>query len=226
MRMVSAVALALCLAAASSTQGVAWASSRPLTPAPAPSADAAPAAPPGDMLADERSAVHAVNAFWKDTLKGYQPPEVRGGYTGTNGPSCAGKPAVPGNAFYCKPEDYLAWDQGLMSLGYQRIGNAWVYLIIAHEWGHAIQARVKKSLVSQAAELQADCLAGAALTGAVKKGLLGAEPSDAEQIEQTLTVSADKSTWTNTRDHGNSRQRIEAYKLGQRSGVDGCFGTN
>lgn len=178
------------------------------------------------MLADERSAVHAVNTFWKDTLKDYQSPKVRGGYTGTNGPSCAGKPAVEGNAFYCKPEDYLAWDQGLMTLGYQRIGNAWVYLIIAHEWGHAIQARVKKSLVSQAAELQADCLAGAALTGAVKKGLLGAEPSDNEQIEQTLTVSADKSAWTNTRDHGNSGQRIDAYKLGQRSGVDGCFGTN
>jgi predicted metalloprotease len=214
--------LALCLAAASSTQGVAFASSRQHPPLP--SADVAPMSPPGDMLADERSAVHAVDAFWKETLKGYQSPEVRGGYTGTDGPSCAGKPAVQGNAFYCKPEDFLAWDQGLMSLGYQRIGNAWVYLIIAHEWGHAIQARVQKSRVSQAAELQADCLAGAALTGAVKKGLLGAEPSDAEQIEQTLTVSADKSAWTNTRDHGNARQRIEAYKLGQSRGVDGCFG--
>jgi uncharacterized protein len=180
------------------------------------------------MLTDERTAVNAVNQFWTRHFseyfgRAYHAPKVIGGYTAGNGPRCGGAPAEDFNAFYCKPSDYLAWDQALMSAGYDKIGNAWVYLIIAHEWGHAIQARVNRSLVSQAGELQADCLGAAALTGAVRDGTLQAEPTDAEQISQTLAAAADKYPWTSNRDHGDAAQRSRAFNLGKSQGVKACL---
>jgi predicted metalloprotease len=220
----SVLVLVLCLAPASLANGVAFASSAPLTPAPGA---AAPAAVSDELLADERAAVIAVDAFWRDEYKdNYQPPQVRGHYTQVNAPSCAGKRLAPDNAFYCHPHDFVAWGQDLMIEGYQRIGNAWVFLIIAHEWGHAMQARVNKAYVSRAAELQADCLAGAALTGAVAKGVLVAQPSAAEHIEQTLAAIGDRFPWASAEDHGNALERVRAYRLGQRGGRAACFGTS
>ena len=129
---------------------------------------------------DERTAVSITNEFWSrwfdDQGLRYVPPEVAGGYVGTRGPSCAGEPSVPGNAYYCPHGNFLAWDEDLMRAGYNQIGDAWVYLVIAHEWGHAIQAQLPDRFVSQAVELQADCLAGAALHGAAQEDLVRIEP--------------------------------------------------
>jgi predicted metalloprotease len=183
---------------------------------------------PEGMLRDQRAAVAAVDGYWKRHFaehfgKRYHSPLVVGGYLGGRGPSCDGRRPLPLNAFYCRPEDFLTWDQALMSAGYRRIGRAWVYLIIAHEWGHAIQARLSRRMVSVAAELQADCLAGAELAGAQRDGTLVGEPGDAEQIARTLTAVSDAYPWTKQTDHGNAKQRITAYRRGFQSGVPACF---
>ena len=205
-------------------------------PPPEPFANAAPAdtdaAPDGDvaMDKDEQTAVNAVNGFWTRHFsqyfhgKTYHSPKVIGAYDSVaDGPSCGGQPAQANNAFYCHPGDYLAWDQSLMRSGYQQIGNAWVYLIIAHEWGHAIQDRAGKRRVSQADELQADCFAGAALTGAVHDGGLNYSPNDGQRLGQSLAAAADKTPWTSSKDHGNAQQRIGAYNLGVNGGVPACI---
>ena len=88
---------------------------------------------------------------------------------------------------------------------------------------HAIQARLSRRMVSVAAELQADCLAGAELAGAQRDGTLAGEPGDAEQIARTLTALSDAYPWTKQTDHGNSEQRITAYRRGFQSGVPACF---
>jgi len=111
-----------------------------------------------DSLAgDERAAVGVTDAFWQQEFpatfgRSYRSPEVKGGYRGDNGPTCGGQQSVAFNAFYCPSEDFLAWDENLMAAGYRQIGDAWVYLIIAHEWGHAIQARLDRGRVSMAAD--------------------------------------------------------------------------
>jgi len=133
--------------------------------------------PPG-MARDEQIAVAVVDGFWKRHFaeyfgRKYHSPLVVGDYLGGRGPSCDGRRPLSMNAFYCKPQDFLAWDPRLMAAGYGKIGRAWVYLIIAHEWGHTIQARVNRRLVSVASELQADCLAGAELAGAQRDGPAG-----------------------------------------------------
>lgn len=184
---------------------------------------------PTDSGSAERVAVAAVNAYWQREFpelghRAYSPPRVTGSYQGTAGPSCDGQPSQAMNAFYCDDGDFLAWDEGLMTTGFRQVGASWVYLIIAHEWGHAIQARLRHREVSVAMELQADCFAGAALAGAQQSGLL-ALPSDASsQLGRTLTENADRYPWTKSSDHGNASQRIGAFNTGVRAGPTACLG--
>jgi predicted metalloprotease len=181
------------------------------------------------LAGDVRGAVGATDAFWRQVFpeefgRSYRSPRVVGGYRGQNGPSCGGQPSVPFNAFYCPSQDFLAWDENLMAAGYERIGDAWVYLIIAHEWGHAIQARLERSQVSVAAELQADCFAGATLFGAAERGLLTIERGDTEELSQTLAAVADDYPWTNESDHGDARERTSAFSRGAaRADVQDCI---
>jgi predicted metalloprotease len=182
-----------------------------------------------DSLAgDERLAVGATDAFWRQQFpetfgRSYRSPEVKGGYRGENGPTCGGQRSVAFNAFYCPSGDFLAWDENLMAAGYRQIGDAWVYLIIAHEWGHAIQARVQRDQVSVAAELQADCLAGATLFGAADRGLVQLEPGDTEELSQTLAAVADDFPWTEESDHGDARERTNSFSRGAQDGVEACL---
>lgn len=198
--------------------------------APAAVADpASPVAPaPVTLATAEHSAVKVVDGFWKRHFaeifgREYTSPQVKGGYLGTNGPACGTQPAIAFNAFYCRPGDFLAWDENLMSTGFQKVGDSWVYLVIAHEWGHAIQARIKRGLTSISVELQADCLAGATLQGAANDGLVTVEPGDAQELARTLEAAADDYPWTNQRDHGDAQQRISSFNTGAAKGVKACF---
>jgi uncharacterized protein len=203
--------------------------SPPAPPASAPSGVDRPVSTDSDQRdVDERAAVRAVDTYWRrhftdQTGRPYDSPQVAGPYTGTSGPTCAGQPSVPGNAFYCPTGDFLAWDEELMQAGYDRIGDAWVYLIIAHEWGHAVQARLRRGQVSVAAELQADCLAGVALQGSVDDGELSLEAGDAREIQQTLVVVSDAFPWTDESSHGNAQQRISAFSAGASDGLRACI---
>ena len=131
--------------------------------------------------------------------------------------------SVAFNAFYCPSEDFIAWDEDLLAAGFEQIGDAWIYLIIAHEWAHAIQARLQRDQVSVAAELQADCLAGATLIGAARSGDLFFQAGDEAELEQTLIAVADEFPWTDERDHGNARERIGAFQTGLQNGVPACI---
>ncbi|GAA2425203.1 hypothetical protein GCM10010191_41770 [Actinomadura vinacea] len=208
-------------------------------PAPArrtasPASPAAPRTPAVDeaaMRRDIQIARQVVDGFWRrhwsEYFTGvYRAPLVRGGYDGNvpnSGPTCAGRPAAKNNAFYCNPQDYIAWDLNLMRAGYAK-GDSWVYLIIAHEWGHAVQNRLKNSLVARQKELQADCLAGAALYGAAEKDrTLRIEPGDREELIDGFKVVGDDTPWTNPGDHGDAFERIENFSKGRTGGVKSCF---
>jgi hypothetical protein len=196
---------------------------------PTPADRTVPAVDRDAMQEDEETAVKAVDSFWhrhftQEFGRPYQSPRVAGSYTGTNGPPCGGEPeSVPFNAVYCRPGDFVAWDDDLMAAGYSQIGDAWVYLIIAHEWGHAIQARLSSDRVSVAAELQADCLAGATLKGAADDGVIEIEPGDSEEIAKTLAAVADDYPWTNEGDHGSAEERTSAFNTGVEGGVSACI---
>jgi uncharacterized protein len=96
---------------------------------------------------------------------------------------------------------------------------------LAHEWVHAIVDQLDQSSQAQAAELQADCLAGAALYGAVADGTLLLQPGDEAEITNGLTGLADQTSWTSSDDHGDPFQRITAFNAGRTGGVPACMPT-
>jgi len=185
-----------------------------------------------ELAEDIQAAQDVTDAWWalhwKDFFTGqYTPPNVVGlydGYDEANAPVCFGEKLPPGNAFYCPDGDYVAWDKTLLELGYE-IGDAWPYLIIAHEWGHAIQADLSMDLQSEQYELQADCLAAAVLYGAASDTppTLEFDPGDEKEIVDGLNFIADEAPWGMSGDHGDSFQRIEAFNLGRTDGVPGCL---
>jgi len=181
-------------------------------------------------------AAAVVNQYWTDHFTGYfggsyAPPELLPG-------SSVGVPGVydsdvervmcgqgtidPVNATYCIPEDFIVADNNFLQLQHE-IGDSFVWFAAAHEWGHAIQARLQPQYVPQWVELQADCFAGAALTGAAADGTLQWENGDNQELFTALDLVADKTPWTNTRDHGDTSQRVESFNHGVASGPLGCL---
>jgi predicted metalloprotease len=185
-----------------------------------------------EMFDDADVAVQVVDAFWArhwaDVFTGtYTSPEVYGGYIGSEGsPACGGEVEdMSGNAFYCNPDDYVAWDWELLASQFldESIGDAFVYMVIAHEWGHAIQADLDSSLWWASRELQADCFAGAELAGAIADGDLLFESGDRGEIFESLVSVADEFEWGDSSDHGTADERIEAYQRGEAGGVAACL---
>jgi predicted metalloprotease len=101
-------------------------------------------------------------------------------------------------------------------------GDAWVYLVVAHEWAHAIQNRLSESSQSVSAELQSDCLAAAVLYGSASDEELQFEEGDEKEIVRALSDLADELPWTSSADHGNAFQRVDAFSRGRSGGVESC----
>ena len=187
-----------------------------------------------DALADDLAdAERIVNMYWEthwgEFFSGsYDPPTVLGLYDGSDpaqAPTCDGEPLEAYNAVYCPAEDFVAWDANLLVDGADLIGDSWVYLVIAHEWGHAVQARLDPSLVPLALELQADCLGAAAIFGAVADQTLTLEEGDEREMISSLNALADEMAWTMVSDHGDPFQRVEWFTLGRNGGVQACIDT-
>ncbi|MCC9173238.1 neutral zinc metallopeptidase [Arthrobacter sp. zg-Y179] len=183
-----------------------------------------------ELVADMETAQKITDQFWRTHWREffagrYTSPTVVGLYDGrdpSSAPTCAGEPLASENAFYCPPEDYVAWDLSLMARGFE-FGDAWPYLVIAHEWGHAIANRLDASLRFQAGELQADCLAGATLFGAAADGTIAFEKGDQEELVTSLSSLGGDIPWTDTEDHGDSFERVENFNVGRTKGVLACF---
>ncbi|MFD9166547.1 neutral zinc metallopeptidase [Streptomyces sp. NPDC059558] len=179
---------------------------------------------------DIDAAVSGVDAYWKKHWQefftgAYSSPTVYGGYDGASAvePQCGGNPPLVNNAFYCRDgTDFLAWDTHLMENGYAA-GDVYVYFIIAHEWGHAVQERLDVSLRDVALELQADCIAGAELNGAAQDGTISFEEGDAEELGQAIKSTADGFPWNKATDHGDVDQRISYFNTGRQGGITACL---
>jgi predicted metalloprotease len=183
-----------------------------------------------EILDDVEDAESAVDDYWDDHWSefftgDYRSPNIVGVFDGTDRdstPDCGGVPLAPNNAYYCGLGDFLAYDIGLLERS-EDLGDGFLYLVVAHEWGHAVQARLDTSLIAPRLELQADCLAGAAIYGAEADGRLRFEEDDQEEITDSLVTLADDTPWTDVGDHGNASERIGAFNVGRDDGVEGCL---
>ena len=212
----------------------------PTTTTPPPPPDVEIAGSDGSELNDViGNAIVDLEAFWTDAYpeayqEDYEP--LSGGLfaidstTDASTVPCATGPDITellDNAFYCPPSDAVVWDQErFMPDLAERYGDFTVAVVIAHEWGHAIQDRAQFSGASVTTELQADCFAGA--------WVAHVDDGDSERFSVT-TDDLDESLAgvLSLRDapggfaddpsaHGSGFDRVGAFQDGFQDGVTRC----
>jgi predicted metalloprotease len=186
------------------------------------------------------NAIADIQAFWTQQMPGvfgkpYKP--VSAFYSvdpskGTTAPCTSSPSDIRGNAFYCPTRDIVAYDRvNLFPQLSQRFGDFLVAMVLAHEWGHAIQHRT--SLPSDrtiVVETQADCYAGA-WTKAAVTGNAPHFQIDRQQLDQALAgyllfrdpVGANQNDQSA---HGNAFDRISAFQEGYEQGAKHCAAFN
>ncbi|MFQ1001457.1 neutral zinc metallopeptidase [Modestobacter sp. SSW1-42] len=244
--LVASVALTGC--AATLIEGVA-------TPEAGARADVAPADFPIIGAADDdvdrgaRNALADLNTYWGEQFPetfGQEFTPLTGGYFSVdpddldparypNGQIGCGQEieAVTGNAFYCSSEpgepggDAIQYDRaflGELADGYGRFIPA---LVMAHEFGHAVQGRVGYPVErSINVETQADCFAGAwtawVASGAAPHNSI--RPGELDDVLRGYLLLRDP-VGTGTREeqaHGSYFDRVSAFQQGFDDGPVAC----
>ena len=181
-----------------------------------------------------------LESFWSETMPAqwgidFRPLAGIGPYFVSQGdrPRCGGpmdRSEYRENAFYCGVDDTIQWDaEGLMAPLFQQFGDFTVALVLAHEWGHAVQDRFGFDDFNQPtiiSELQADCFAGA-WTGRVaadQSDVLRLEPGDLEEAMAGFLLIGDSlgSAPGGPDAHGGSFDRLNAFFDGFTEGVPRC----
>ncbi|MGY2084659.1 neutral zinc metallopeptidase [Blastococcus sp. SYSU DS0539] len=197
-----------------------------------------------DVLAAD--ALGDLEVFWAGEFPavfgtGFQP--LQGGYFSVDpgnldprqypdGVGCGADPReVENNAFYCQAaqgpnSDSITYDRAFLAELASGYGRFLPALVMAHEFGHAVQGRVGAPSASIAIETQADCLAGA-WTAWVAAG--NAERSELEEadLDDLLrgyfllrdpvgTSTAEQSA------HGSYFDRVSAFQEGFDDGPTAC----
>jgi predicted metalloprotease len=137
-------------------------------------------------------------------------------------------------AFYCSIGDFMVYDDGdagdsLLTPLANEYGAAVLGVVLAHEYGHAIQARsgaLDRALATVVTEQQADCFAGA-WTGQAYRGdsaMLRLGDRDVRTgLIAMLSVSDPVGTNQFTAGgHGSAFDRVGAFQLGFVSGATRC----
>ncbi|MGC5013723.1 neutral zinc metallopeptidase [Streptosporangium sp. DT93] len=180
------------------------------------------------FASDVELARESTEAYWSRTFAAsgltYRPITDFIAYRGDDGPSCGEERAVPNNAFYCPAGHFIAYDENWMRELYRRMGDGSVYVIIPHEFGHAVQAQLDTAFrLNVERELQADCYAGGTLGALVKGGSLQTEPGDEDELLVNLAAAGDPTDdWLRPDAHGTAEQRQTMFAKGYDRGTSAC----
>lgn len=136
---------------------------------------------------------------------------------------------IDGNAFYCTRDDLIIWDRtGLFSELNDKYGPYTVAMVLAHEWGHAVQYRYgDPSERTIDKESQADCFAGA-FTAYAFDGNAPHFPMTADDRDNALAgflLFADPvgvATPDTPGAHGSGFDRVSAFQEGYADGAKAC----
>lgn len=174
-------------------------------------------------------------SFWKDhfsqdfgkTMK----PLAGGIYSYTPNQSkqvpCVGNAkGAAGNAFYCPSGDLVAYDRDFLGSLAKQYGSFLVTLVFAHEFGHAIQARIgEPSNKTIVVETQADCFAGVFVKQATKGTphfKITSKDLDSVLAGYLLFRDAPGGTSSGSGSHGSGFDRISAFQDGFNGGAKTC----
>ncbi len=117
-------------------------------------------------------------------------------YVSNNVARCGPEFLRVGNAYYCQPDDVIWYDpiflarvKKIVAARSKQSADAVPVVVVAHEWGHAVAARLGfgKRSVGTSVENDADCYAGAATRELVNARRLPATAMrEAEQMFELL----------------------------------------
>ncbi|GAA3282142.1 hypothetical protein GCM10020218_036700 [Dactylosporangium vinaceum] len=179
----------------------------------------------GNFSADMSTAVRVAEHYWAHKIVGFQPVTKVIPYT-EDGEVMCGTQAIPTqNAAYCPIGDFIAYDSAWSEQIYTKMGDAFVFYLLTHEYGHAIQERLGISYqYTIFQELNADCLSGASLGDSVRSGDLDLETGDVEELKAGLVSVGDPKDepWFQEGAHGTPEQRQLSFFDGYDKGLDGC----
>ncbi|SDE20784.1 Predicted metalloprotease [Blastococcus fimeti] len=197
-----------------------------------------------DVLA--RNALTDLETYWSEQFPVvFDTPfeQLAGGYFSVDpgnadpavyprGIGCGSDPGdVEDNAFYCvAPDaphsDSISYDRTFLADLGAEFGRFIPALVMAHEFGHAVQARVGGPEASIAAETQADCLAGTwtrwVADGEAEHSVLRTPELD-ELLRGYLLLRDPVGTGQGEQEaHGSYFDRVAAFQEGFDDGAEAC----
>jgi predicted metalloprotease len=185
-----------------------------------------------------QAALNDVVDFWEQEF-----PETYGGelepiqdfvpYGSNTDPLPCGDPSydeIANNAFYCPEEDLIAWDEeALMPQLAEDFGPFTVAIVLAHEFGHAVQPRADVPLEQMdtiVIENQADCFAGAwskwVEEGNSQDFEIGEDTLDAAMAGIVSFADEEGTTAADPMAHGLGFDRVSAFQDGWENGTAKC----
>ena len=187
--------------------------------------------------------INDIQNFWRNeypAVYGSEYPELENGVhpmepgssiTPGCGEPTTEYPAVEMNAFYCTIGDFIAYDDAqLIPQLVADLGEISVGVVMAHEWGHAIQGRIGYEDETIYMEQQADCFAGAWVAH-VARGESAEIPFGDADLKTALNAmifvrdQPGTTAFGETADplaHGSAFDRVGAFEDGFRNGTTQC----
>ncbi|GAY17933.1 neutral zinc metallopeptidase [Mycobacterium sp. shizuoka-1] len=138
------------------------------------------------------------------------------------------------NAAFCDDDNTIGWDRGVLLPALRKAnGDMAITMVLAHEYGHAIQKMAKlnkKGTPTLVAEQQADCFAGAYMRwvaeGSSKRFTLstgdGLNNLLAAMISFRDPLLSQDDYFDTGDEHGSAFERISAFQFGFTDGPTSC----
>ena len=179
-----------------------------------------------------------LDRFWDRELERlygvrFDTPDALVRYHGYEAVTCGTRTIhSPKGAFYCPTDgdEKVAIDVDWFVANYQENPDeAVVFLVMAHEWGHAVQDSLREEGVGKATwrppyrqELNADCLAGSWIGYQVANLFFDVDPDDPLGPVRLLLARSGSGELGTPGDHGTPEQRQEAVVVGALRGTLRC----
>lgn len=186
------------------------------------------------VLRDANAVMGQLNYFWASDFRRhgytYTPPsKFEYYYTSGNTPCGNDSSSMAKNAYYCPAGNFIDFDMDwFVSDLNKNPGDITTWWVLAHEWGHSVQANWASLQPGQdyysapyRKEVQADCLAGAFFRQAISQGTIVLDNGDPQGLVTGLVQLAD-GNWYNPATHGAPIQRLTAFRSGLQGDSDTC----
>ncbi|EHB44373.1 protein of unknown function zinc metallopeptidase [Mycolicibacterium rhodesiae JS60] len=193
---------------------------------------------------DDELAVQSISdleAFWTDLYQGtfdgqFKPVKdlISWDSDDYDGEFCGTSTSGLTNAGFCRKDDIIGWDRGVLLPALREAnGDMAITMVLAHEYGHAIQKMAKlnkKGTPTLVAEQQADCFAGVYLRWVAEGNSKRFTLSTGDGLNNLLAAMisfrdpllSQDDYFDTGNEHGSAFERISAFQFGFTDGPSSC----